>query len=59
MTGPRVFGRRLIASLRAARAAGELRDEIASHLAEATEEYVRRGCHRGKRGWRRSAASVA
>ena len=43
MTGLRVFGRRLIASLRADRMADELRDEIASHLAEATEEYVRRG----------------
>jgi predicted permease len=43
MTGLRVFGRRLFASLRADRMAGELRDEIASHLAEATEEYVSRG----------------
>jgi hypothetical protein len=39
----RVFGRRLIASLQADRMAGELRDEIASHLAEATEEYVSGG----------------
>jgi predicted permease len=43
MTWLRVFGRRLIASLRTDRMARELRDEIASHLAEATEEYVSRG----------------
>jgi predicted permease len=43
MTGLRVFGRRLIASLRTDRMARELHDEIASHLAEAAEEYVSRG----------------
>src|SRR5262249_55658834 len=40
---PRAWARRLWASLRSRRMDGDLRDEIASHLAEATEEYVRRG----------------
>jgi len=35
--------RRLLASIRSRRMDDDLRDEIASHLAEATEEYVRRG----------------
>ena len=43
MRGLRVFGLRVIASLRPGRMAGELRDEIASHLAEAAEDYVSRG----------------
>jgi MacB-like periplasmic core domain len=43
MKGPRVALRRLFASFRSGRMDDELRDEIASHLAEATDEYVRRG----------------
>jgi len=35
--------RRLLASIRSRRMDDDLRDEIASHLAEATEEFVRRG----------------
>ena len=43
MTRLRVFVRRVWASLQSRRMDGDLRDEIASHLAEATDEYVRRG----------------
>ena len=43
MTRLRHEARRLLASIRSRRMDDELRDEIASHLAEATEEYVRRG----------------
>ncbi len=43
MTRLRVFARRLVASLRSRRMDDELRDEIASHLAEAADEYARRG----------------
>src|SRR6187397_1412598 len=35
--------RPLLASLRSRRMDDDLRDEIAGHLAEATDEYVRRG----------------
>ena len=43
MTGPRTAVRRLLASFRSRRLDRELRDEIDAHLAEATDDYVRRG----------------
>ena len=43
MTRMRVLVKRLLASVRWRRMDGELREEIASHLAEAAEEYARKG----------------
>src|SRR5262245_21291397 len=43
MTRLRHAARRLPASLRSGRMDDDLRDEISGHLAEATEEFVRRG----------------
>jgi predicted permease len=43
MTRLRLRLRRLAASFRSRRLDDDLRDEISSHLAEATDEYVRRG----------------
>ena len=57
MAGVRRGIRRLLASLRSRRMDDDLRDEIASHLAEATDEYVRRGlAPDGRARARRSAA---
>src|SRR5262249_61855079 len=39
----RAAARRLLATFRRGRMDDELREEIASHLAEATDDYVRRG----------------
>jgi len=41
--GPRAILRRLLASFQSRRLDRELRDEIAAHLAEAADDYVRRG----------------
>jgi predicted permease len=43
VTNLRRFGRRIVASVWPDRRDDELRDEIASHIAEAADEYVRRG----------------
>jgi len=43
MTGLRVFVSRLLALVRSRQRDREIDDEITSHLAEATEEYVRQG----------------